>query len=61
MLWEFEPGFMFNKPSDIINMPKAVDHPNFKVMFDTCHAQMCAVVGARQRGEQEVLGDNGRD
>ena len=59
MLWEFEPGFMFNKPSDIINMPKAVDHPNFKVMFDTCHAQMCAVVGARQRGEQEILGNNG--
>ena len=59
MLWEFEPGFMFNKPSDIINMPKAVDHPNFKVMFDTCHAQMCAVVGSRQVGEKETLGDNG--
>ena len=59
MLWEFEPGFMFNKPSDIINMPQAVNHPNFKVMFDTCHAQMCATVGARQVGEKETLGDNG--
>ena len=59
MLWEFEPGFMFNKPSDIVNMPQAVGHSNFKVMFDTCHAQMCAVVGARQPGEQETLGDNG--
>jgi len=32
-----------------------VDHPNFKVMFDTCHAYMCAVVGARQYGEKETL------
>ena len=33
----------------------AVDHPNFSVLFDSCHAHMCAVVGARQMGEKETL------
>jgi len=53
--WEFEPGFMFNKPSEIIGLVKEVDHPNFTVMFDFCHAQMCAAVGARQRSPRETL------
>lgn len=53
--WEFEPGFMFNKPSEVVQMVEDVDHPNFKVMFDTSHAYMCAVVGARQPGEKEIL------
>jgi len=55
MVWEFEPGFLFNKPSEVVKMVEEVDHPNFKVMFDTCHAYMCAVVGARQFGEKETL------
>ena len=59
MLWEFEPGFMFNKPSEIVALANEVNHPNFKVMFDTCHAQMCATVGARQPGTKETLGDDG--
>jgi sugar phosphate isomerase/epimerase len=53
--WEFEPGFMFNKPSEILGLVKAVDHPNLTVMFDLCHAHMCAGVGARQRPPQETL------
>ena len=53
--WEFEPGFLFNKPSEVVRMAYAVDHPNFKVLFDSCHAHMCAVVGARQMGERETL------
>jgi sugar phosphate isomerase/epimerase len=53
--WEFEPGFLFNKPSEVVRMVYAVDHPNFKVLFDSCHAHMCAVVGARQMGEKETL------
>jgi sugar phosphate isomerase/epimerase len=53
--WEFEPGFMFNKPSEILGLVKAVDHPNLTVMFDFCHAHMCAGVGARQRPPQETL------
>lgn len=54
-VWEFEPGFLFNKPSEIARMAYAVDHPNFGVLFDSCHAHMCAVVGARQTGEKETL------
>ncbi len=55
MCWEFEPGFIFNKPSEVVQLVKEVDHPNFSTMFDTCHAYMCAVVGSRQHGSQEIL------
>lgn len=53
--WEFEPGFAFNKPSDIVRIHDAVDKPNFGIMYDTCHGQMVGVVGARQEGEKEVF------
>lgn len=53
--WEFEPGFAFNKPSDIQRVLDALPHPNFGVLYDTCHGQMVAVVGARQEGEKETL------
>jgi sugar phosphate isomerase/epimerase len=53
--WEFEPGFVFNKPSEVIALHTKVGHPNFRLMFDTCHAHMCSVVGARQHGPKEVL------
>ena len=55
LVWEFEPGFLFNKPSEIVRLVYATDHPNFGVLFDSCHAHMCAVVGARQMGEKETL------
>ncbi|HVR75395.1 MAG TPA: sugar phosphate isomerase/epimerase family protein [Planctomycetota bacterium] len=55
MVWEFEPGFLFNKPSEVVELVKAVNHPNFSILFDTCHAYMCAVVGARQPGTKETL------
>jgi len=55
VVWEFEPGFMFNKPSEVVQMVEDVGHPNFKVLFDTCHAYMSAVVGARQAGAKETL------
>ncbi len=47
MGWEFEPGFVFNKLSEIIAVHDRVDHPNFGLVFDTAHAYMCSVVGAR--------------
>lgn len=53
--WEFEPGFAFNKPSDIFRVLDRVDEENFYIMFDTCHANMVAVHGARQVGEKETL------
>ncbi len=55
LVWEFEPGFWLNKPSEVIQIVEAVNHNNFKVLFDTSHAYMCAVVGARQQGEKETL------
>ena len=53
--WEFEPGFIFNKPSEVVEIHDKVDHPNFRIMFDTGHAYMCAVVGTRQHGEKQTL------
>jgi sugar phosphate isomerase/epimerase len=55
MVWEFEPGFVFNKPSEIIGLHERVKHPNFKLVFDTAHAYMCATTGARQHGKRETL------
>lgn len=55
VVWEFEPGFAFNKPSDIQRVLEEVGDPNFTVMFDTCHAHMVAAVGARQPGQRETL------
>jgi sugar phosphate isomerase/epimerase len=53
--WEFEPGFAFNKPSDILRIVDEVGDDNFGVEFDTCHAHMVAAVGARQPGKKETL------
>ena len=53
--WEFEPGFAFNKPSEIVRLPDEVGHKNFSVLYDTCHAHLCAAVGARHPGEKETI------
>jgi sugar phosphate isomerase/epimerase len=53
--WEFEPGFAFNKPSDIARIHDAVNKDNFGLLYDTCHGQMVGVAGARQEGEKEVF------
>ncbi len=55
LVWEFEPGFLFNKPSEILRMHQEVGHANFLIMFDTSHAYMCGVVGARQQGAKDIL------
>ena len=55
MVWEFEPGFVFNKPGEIVKMHEAVGHPNFRVLFDTSHAYTCGVVGAHQQGPKDIL------
>src|SRR5262249_10098863 len=56
--WECEPGFPINKPSELVALVDAVrdrGNPNFGVLYDTCHAHMCAVVGANQLGTKETL------
>jgi sugar phosphate isomerase/epimerase len=55
VVWEFEPGFAFNKPSDVVRVHDAVGKANFGLMYDTCHGQMVGVVGSRQEGEKEVF------
>jgi sugar phosphate isomerase/epimerase len=55
LYWEFEPGFMFNKPSEIVRLVDEIAAPNFKLMFDTCHAQMACVRGARQADPLETI------
>ena len=55
VVWEFEPGFWLNKPSEVKRVVEAVDHENFKLLFDTSHAYMGAVIGARQTGNKELL------
>lgn len=56
--WEFEPGFLYNKPSEIyqiVDGVRALGNSNFGVLYDTCHAHMVAVVGANQVGAKETL------
>lgn len=56
--WEFEPGFAFNKPSEIVKLVDAVrakGHKTFGVMYDSCHAHMVAEKAALQPGEKETV------
>jgi len=56
--FEFEPGFLFNKPSEVLKIVDGVrgkGNNNFGVLYDTCHAHMCAVVAANQTGQKETL------
>lgn len=55
VVWEFEPGFIFNKPSEVVGIVEDVGESNFKILFDTCHAHMGTVVGARHMGDKEIL------
>ncbi len=55
LVWEFEPGFWLNKPSEVKRLTEATQSRNFKLLFDTSHAYMGAVVGARHTGEKETL------
>lgn len=55
LVWEFEPGFWLNKPGEVLQVVRAVDHPRFRLLFDTSHGYMGAVKGARQTAEPELL------
>lgn len=55
LVWEFEPGFWLNRPSEVVRTVAAVDHPNFTVLFDTSHAYTGAVCGARHGERPEIL------
>lgn len=55
MAWEFEPGFAFNKLSELIEIHEKVGHPSFGLLLDTAHAYTCAVVAPRQHGKKETV------
>lgn len=55
LMWEFEPGFWLNKPSEVVRLHDEVDHAHFKLLFDTSHAYMGAVVASRHTGAAEKL------
>ncbi len=54
--WEFEPGFAFNKPSDILRIVDEINDDNFGVQFDTCHAHMVAAVRATTGSKRDSPG-----
>ncbi|MCU1526637.1 MAG: hypothetical protein JWP75_400 [Frondihabitans sp.] len=55
LVWEFEPGFWLNRPSDIARIVREVDRPNFGILFDTSHAHTIGACGARQGDNPEIL------
>lgn len=55
LVWEFEPGFWLNRPSEVVRMKETVGHANFGILFDSSHAYTGAVAGARQGPEPELL------
>jgi sugar phosphate isomerase/epimerase len=55
LVWEFEPGFWLNRPSEVLRAVQEVDDPGFRILFDTSHAYTGAVAGARQGPEPELL------
>jgi sugar phosphate isomerase/epimerase len=55
LVWEFEPGFWINRPSQVRRLLEDVDHTNFGLLFDTSHAHTIAAHGRRQGPEPELL------
>ena len=55
MVWEFEPGFWLNRPSEIERLLTAIGHPNLGVLFDSSHAYTGGVQGARQGQGPELV------
>jgi sugar phosphate isomerase/epimerase len=55
LVWEFEPGFLFNTPSEVIKMWKDVGEPNFRLELDTSHAYIMSELGLLQQSKKETL------
>lgn len=55
MLWELESGQPFNHPSEVVKLMDDVDHPNFKMLYDTGHFEQVAAVGHNQVQPVELL------
>jgi sugar phosphate isomerase/epimerase len=55
LVWEFEPGFWLNRPSEVEHTLSAVGHPSFGVLFDSSHAFTGGLKGARQGRDPELV------
>jgi len=55
MLWELESGQPFNHPTEVVKLMNDVDHPNFKILYDTGHFHACTVLGHNQVQPAELL------
>jgi sugar phosphate isomerase/epimerase len=55
LVWEFEPGYWLNRPSEVERLLTAVAHPNFGLLFDSSHAFTGSVKGARQGPRPELM------
>lgn len=60
LVWEYEPGFWLNRPSEILRLVDDVESDNFAVMFDTSHSHTIAAHGRRQGPDPETLPDGAR-
>jgi sugar phosphate isomerase/epimerase len=55
MLWEFETGQIFVRPSEVVRLLDDVGHPNFKLMYDVGHCQAACVLAHNQVQPAERL------
>ena len=55
LVWEFEPGFLFNTPSEVVQLYHDVDEPNFTLELDTAHVYLMSELGVMQYTKKETL------
>lgn len=55
LVWEFEPGFVFNTPDEIIGIYNAVNHPAFTLECDSAHVYTIAEKGHYQIYKKQTL------
>lgn len=55
LVWEFEPGFLFNTPSEVVKMWRDVGEPNFRLELDTAHVYLMSELGVLQQTKKETL------
>lgn len=55
IVWEFEPGFLFNTPSEVIKLWSEVNEPNFRLELDTAHVYLMSELGSLQQTKKETL------
>lgn len=55
IVWEFEPGFLFNTPSEVVKMWADVGEPNFRLELDSAHVYLMSELGSLQHTRKETL------